>query len=665
MLVLDVPVISTVEFANNEISVSWSESMGAIRYRVEVLDNDKKSVVTHETPTPEDNQPPVCSLVLNVASLARGIDYAVHVQALSEENLATPWSESQDVLVLDSILKPAVNYSDNELGVEWKVISGVTRYKVEICDATGHVVTTNTKTLAAESQSETAALKIDVTDLEKGIQYSVRVLAQLGEERFGPPSESTEIYLLQAPEFSSVKIENDQLVSSWSATTGASGYRLEIVDDKLTTLLSDKTPVPADDQPVPLTLTVDISTLEKGKSYAVRVRSFIDDLNFSAWGEKREIQVLNVPVKPTVTFEENQFIVSWNDVTNATGYKLEILDSTNNAVKTEVTPVPAENEPVVTTLSVDNSSIEKGVSYTVRVQALIGSENAGNWSESAEVFLLAIPAVLSAEYDFLHQTIKLSWTKPAYPVEFEIQLRINKVPVPKVDVPFELSTEDTQVNATVSAAKLKLGSTYFVYVRAVHDQFQSPWSRGTEVVLRSLTPTEFARELKIEKASPDSAGRQLAGRFPQLKPQIFGISMRDGGWSKIEAATALKAAYRDLTPGALVLALLHAWPARDMVLKPVGVEAIYADDGITVNWNPVKHATGYKVQILDSDQNLVKEEETPDPAEGQPVSHSLLIDASKLTKGTTYWVQVEAFQGQNQSGEWSDLIKLLLIDIPD
>ncbi len=140
---------------------------------------------------------------------------------------------------------------------------------------------------------------------------------------------------------------------SWSAVTGADGYRIYVYDfdEKIYVTLKTVTKT-----------SYTIKNLEDGKTYKYRVKSFVNVGSDRMWAEQtREITTSTKPETPTVKVKAGtkKAALSWNSVDGADGYQVYMKAPGESYKKLITTPKT----------SYTKTSLKSGKTYKFRVRA--------------------------------------------------------------------------------------------------------------------------------------------------------------------------------------------------------------------------------------------------------------------------------------------------------
>ena len=301
-----------------------------------------------------------------IAGLTNGTEYTFEVRAVSAAGDGAPSAEmtgTPKAAAPDQVTNVVVTAGVEQLAVSWDAVSGASGYTVQWksgsqeYDATRqHVVTGGTAT------------SYTIPGLTAGTEYTVWVIATKANAEDGAPSTEMTGTPKAAPPDQvtgvSVTAEVGRLAVSWSAVSGADGYRVQWKSGSQEYDATRQYTVTDG-----ATTSYTIPSLAAGTEYTVRViatRAHAEDGAPSAemTGTPKAAapdQVTNV----VVTAEVNQLAVSWDAVSGADGYTVQWKSGSQDYDS-------GDRQHVVTGGSTTRDTIPNltaGTEYTVRVIA--------------------------------------------------------------------------------------------------------------------------------------------------------------------------------------------------------------------------------------------------------------------------------------------------------
>ncbi len=174
--------------------------------------------------------------------------------------------------------------------------------------------------------------------------------------------------------------------ANWNASTGATGYRLDVATNSgFTSFVTGY-----NDRNVSNVTTYAVSGLTAGTTYYYRVRAYNGT---GTSGNSGTITVTTVPPAPTATaassITASSFSANWNAATGATGYRLDV--ATDSIFTNFVAGYSNLNVGAPTTQPV--SGLNPATVYYYRVRACNGAGTSGNSNTVTVTTLPALPTV--------------------------------------------------------------------------------------------------------------------------------------------------------------------------------------------------------------------------------------------------------------------------------
>ena len=362
-----------VEPAIRQLEVTWSQVDDVTGYRVQWRSGaqgfdsaDREAVIDGGTTTG-----------YTIPSLEAGTEYTVQVSAVKDNAEDGPPSElatgTPAAPLPGQVAGVSVVPEVGQLTVTWSPAADATGYKVQWKSGAQEFGADREAVIAGATATE-----YTIPSLQAGTEYSVQVIAtnQDGEE--GEPSLAVDATPKTAPPEQVVNVTVDpgveQLAVSWDEVADASGYQVQwksgaqgfgaareaVIDGGTTTEYT-------------------IQSLAPGTEYTVQVtatRENADDGLPSAAVTGTPLapasgQVSGVRVAPGV----EQLTVSWNPVSEATGYQVQWRSGEDQDFATADVPGDTTEYTI--------QSLEAGTEYTVQVIAT--KENADDGAPSAAV----------------------------------------------------------------------------------------------------------------------------------------------------------------------------------------------------------------------------------------------------------------------------------------
>ena len=302
-----------------------------------------------------------------ITGLANGTTYTVRVRATHENaETAGQWSDQATgttnagppARVTGVTLTPGVE----TLTASWSAVTDVTGYKVQWKSGTQDW-DTSTRQNTATGTSHT------IQSLTSGTTHTVRVTAYNADGDGTPSLLKTGIPKDTAPaQVTGVSVmagtETEQLSVSWSAVTGASGYKVQWKSRSQSFSSSRQDTVSGGS-----TTSYTIMILTDITAYTVQVRATKTNADDGTWSNTAT-GTPNAPLPGQVTGvtlttpAASQIKVSWNSVSEATGYKVQWKSGSENFDSSKQNTVTSGT---TTTSTITGLTAE--TEYTVRVIA--------------------------------------------------------------------------------------------------------------------------------------------------------------------------------------------------------------------------------------------------------------------------------------------------------
>ncbi len=368
--------LSTSGITQTAITLDWTKSAGATGYKVQV-DNGAVTtlgdVATYEfTGLTADT-----SYTLKVVAFNSGGDSsAASVSASTLPNApAAPTG-----LSTSGITQTAIT-------LDWTKSAGATGYKVQVDNGT-------VTTLGDVATHEFTGLTADTS-------YTLKVVAfnSGGDSSAASADASTLPNAPAAPTgLSTSGITQTTITLSWTKSTGATGYKVQ-VDNGAVTTLGD-------------VATYEFTGLTADTSYTLKVVAFNSGGDSSA-ASVSESTLPNAPAAPTGLstsgITQTAITLSWTKSTGATGYKVQLDNGT-------VTTLGDVATHTFTGLTADTS-------YTLKVVAFNSGGDSSAASADASTLPNAPAAPTGLSTSGITQTaITLSWTKSTGATGYKVQV---------------------------------------------------------------------------------------------------------------------------------------------------------------------------------------------------------------------------------------------------
>ncbi len=466
--------------SSTSFTANWNDVPGAIGYQLDVSSDDFATFLSFN----------VSGLSQIVVGLTPGTLYQYRVSAFTY--LGT-WENSNVITVTTlaaSIFEPiaiaATSLSQLGFTSNWNSVSGATSYQLDI--STDNFATFlpgyNSATVTGTSQI--------VTGLTAGTsyQYRVRAITSSGTSSNSNLINVTTLSTVAAPvATAATSVSTTGFIANWNSVSGATSYQLDISTDNFTTFLTSYNSKTE-------TGTSQIVTgLTAGASYQYRVRAIASSgtsSNSNVISVTTLTSTVPAPVATTATsVSSTGFIANWNNVSGATGYRLDI--STDNFT----TFLTGYNSKIETGTFQVVTGLTSNTSYQYRVRATTSlgtSSNSNVVSVSTSPSPIAAP-VAAAASNISSTSFTANWNSVAGATGYQLDISTDNFTTFLTGYNSKIETGTTQV-----VSGLTLGATYQYRVRASNALVNSTNSN----VITTVTSTKSSQTISFNSI-PDVA----------------------------------------------------------------------------------------------------------------------------------------------------------------
>ena len=549
------------------VTVRWSLLAGADGYKVQwksgnqdFNETDRQLTVSGSTTTS------------TITGLTPGTRYRIRVIATkATADDGTPSDEVTATLKAEppgQVSGVTATGGIRVVSVKWPPLAGADGYKMQW--KSGNQDYNSRRQVPVRITSSLAKLAVTIQSLIPGTEYTMRVIATIQNADDGPPSDEVTATPKADPpgQVSGVNATGGVRIVTvmWSLLAGADGYKIQWISRGQSFNNTDRQLTVSGS-----TTTRMITGLTPGTTYRIKVRAtkrYADDgpPSNEVQGTPKAAtpgQVSGVNVTPGV----QSLTVSWNSVTNASGYKVQ-WNSGSQSYNEADRQLTVSGSTTTHTIM----GLTAGTEHTIRVIATI--QNADNGTPSDEV-----------------------------------------TATPKAATPGQVSG----VNVTPGVQSLT------VSWNSVTDAsgYKVQWNSGSQ------SYNETNRQLTV---SGSTTTRTITGLTPGTRYRI--------------RVTATRANADDSPPSSVV-------PGTPKAATPGRVSGVNVTPGVqslTVSWNSVTNADGYRVQWKSGDQSYsdqsyaaVMNQMT---VSGSTTTHTIM----GLTAGTEHTIRVIATRANAYDG---------------
>ncbi|MDR1785678.1 MAG: fibronectin type III domain-containing protein [Spirochaetaceae bacterium] len=464
------PARPTVTPASRQLTVTWTPVEDATAYEVYYgTINDSGSARKMAT------NPTAPTAI--ITALTNGTPYYVWIKAVidgtagdfSPMATATPISAASVPAVPTVTVVPTTSGTppvtvSGSLTVTWTPVAGATAYQV-------WMALSNNSALAEQRGTDiTDSLSTTITGLTDGIPYYIWVKSKnsKGTSVFGSPITGTPknpTSTLDSPVINSVTPGSGKLIVTWDAVNNATAYEVYYGSEEITGT----------------SLALGIITVSAGTSSSITytITGLTNDKQYEVWvkaknslgtgpaskkesGTPQTVPLLPPPDNVTVTPDNAKLTVSWDAVTDATGYEIWVGTTDVSSATTTIKRADA----AATATSATISSLTNFTTYYVWVRTK-SADGTGDFAASGTTGTPATvpaapgrPTVTAASGQ-----LTVSWAAVSGATDYEVWLGISS------DTSL-LSAARTGLNITGDTTKttiingLSNGILYYVWVKA-------------------------------------------------------------------------------------------------------------------------------------------------------------------------------------------------------
>jgi uncharacterized repeat protein (TIGR02543 family) len=361
-------------------SANWNASGGATGYRLDVATDSgfTNFVATY------NNRDVGNVTTYAVSGLTGGTTYYYRLRAY---NGSATSGNSNTITVTTVPAAPtataATSITATGFSGNWNAATGATGYRLDVATNSGFTSFVTGYNDRNVSNVTTYA----VSGLSASTTYYYRVRAYNGAGTSGNSGTITVTTVPAAPTATAAtSITAAGFSANWNASTGATGYRLDVATNSgFTSFVTGY-----NDRNVNNVTTYAVSGLTAGTTYYYRVRAYNGT---GTGGNSGTITVTTVPPAPTATAASSitaiGFSANWSAATGATGYRLDV--AVDSFFTNFVAGYSNLNVGAPTTQSV--SGLNPATVYYYRVRAYNGAGTSGDSNTVTVTTLPALPTV--------------------------------------------------------------------------------------------------------------------------------------------------------------------------------------------------------------------------------------------------------------------------------
>ncbi len=584
---------------DGQVTLTWATVTGAAEYYIYRADTPDGAL----TRIAEDTT--ITETTYTDTTVTNGTAYRYTIRAVnsagqspdSTEVSATPASGQTAPL---APANPVATAGDGQVTLMWDTVTGATEYRIYRADTPG-----GTRTRINENTMITAVTYTDI-ELRNGTEYryTIRAFNASGES-----PDSTEVSATPAQAQAPLAPANPvatagdgQVTLMWDTVTGATEYRIYRADTPGGTLtrINENTMITA--------VTYTDSTVTNGTAYRYTIRAF------NAGGESpdsTEVSATPVPpppaplapANPDATAGDGQVTLMWDTVTGATEYRIYRAD-TPGGTRTRI-----DENTTITATTYTDSTVTNGTAYRYTIRAV---SPGGESPDSTEVSATPVPpppaplAPANPTATAGNGQVTLMWDTVTGATEYRIY---------RADTPGGTRTridENTMITAvTYTDSTVTNGTAYRYTIRAFNAGGESPDS--TEVSATPALPAPLAPANPMATAGNGQVTLMWDTVTGAAEYRIYRANTPGGALTRIDENNTITAVtYTDMglangieyrytiravnaggeSPDSTEVSATPVLPAP---LAPANLVATAANGQVTLVWDRVAGATGYRI----------------------------------------------------------------------
>ena len=648
----------------NGFTANWNDANGATGYKLDVATNSGFGAGTfvsgyHDLDVGN-------ALTYPVTGLSAGTAYYYEIRAYNtggtSGNSGTVTSTTPGVAPRTPASVPASGIAATSFDANWAASTGATKYYIDVATNAGF-----TAMVAGWDNKDVGNVTTYLinTGLSAGTTYYYQVRAANADGTSGNSSTITLTTVPSAPvEQDAANITNSSFDAKWSASTGATGYRLDVSTDPG---FIGGTFVPGyQDLDVSNVTTFTVTGLTGGTPYYYQIRAYNAAGTSLSSGSKNPTTLADpagtVTATPATSITETSFSANWTAYGGAADYRLDVATTSGFIAGTYVAGYDKKNVGNVTTFSV--SGLTDGTTYYYRVYAWDSSpaQIAGSGTVVVETAPAAPTATAATSMGETFFTA--NWSASAGATGYYLDVATDN-PLTS----FVTGFNNTYVNnvTSYSVTGLAAGTQYYYQIRAKNGSGTSSSSVAVNTYTIPKEPTTAAASA-VQSTSfvanwAASTGATKYFLDVSTDPTCAGSYVT--GWNNADAGSGtsftvnanlatgttyyyrLRAYNSAGTSGNSTIISVTTAPAAP-ILVVSGAPA--GKTSFTATWLASTGATKYLLDVATNDGFGVG---TFVPGyENRDVGSAVSVIVNGLAEGTTYCYRVRAFNSNGTSGIW-------------
>jgi hypothetical protein len=620
VVLVDPPGDLALTYDGAQITATWTGRPGDTGYVVELTGGG----VDREQTVPGAS----VSARIPADGLPRNASYAVTVAAESGGITSRP-AAAATITLVDPPAGLHAGYAGGELTVSWTAVPGVTGYLVDVSDPAGGSVRT-------QFVPDAVTARLPADGLTRGVQYTVTVASEFGSAT-SRPSAPVPVTMADPPDGLRVSYAGGGLNATWTPVTGATGYRIVLLDPA-GAIAADQTVSSAG-------ATLPATGLSGYVTYTASVATIIGQ-TVSALSVPVPVVLVDPPGGLALAFDGTSVIATWTAIP-VTSYRVTLRDQHGTEVGSQTVAAPAA------TAAFPAGGLTRRVQYSASVSAQVGSFGSVQ-SANAYITLLDAPTGLALSYD--GTGITATWNAVAGASMYLVKM----YDPAGVNVATMFAMGEPRV--VFAAAGLAREVAYTADITVQVATLASPPSPRAAIILvdppAGLAASYTGTDIAVSWTGVGGGNSYL-------------VYLRDPGGTQIAPATAVTGTVSTHLPAAgLARAVPYTVTAATvygtitsrqsapvpvvLVDPPAGLSLNYSGTQLMVTWVPVTGATGYSATLTSGATTLQAQDVT---------TAQVVFPAAGLPRGVPVTVSVTTIAGPNRSPVATQ-IPIVLVDPP-
>jgi large repetitive protein len=648
------PVATSASSINESgFTANWNASTSATGYRLDVSTDINFGAGNFVAGYQDKDVSDVTTYT--ITGLSAGTNYYYRVRAYNASGT------SGNSGTITSLTAPAVpnplaasGINATSFDANWVASAGASGYQIDISTSAAFGAGTFVTGYQNKDVGNNTTLLVN-NYLTSGTTYYYRVRAYNAS---GISNSSGTINLTTVPPTpvvaSATTIAATSFSANWDATSGVTGYRLDVATNSgfgAGTFVTGY-----QDLDVSNVVTYSVNTnLTEGTTYYYRIRAYN---TAGTSGSSSVITVTTLTTTPTSTAATSVgasgFTANWNTLSGATGYSLDV--ATDNTFTTFVSGF--NNRDVGNVTAFDVTGLSGGVTYYYRVRAYNTGGTSGN-SNVQTIKTLSPAASASVASSITTTGFSANWTASTGATGYYLDVATDYAFASPV-AGYIAKNVGSVITSSVSG--LTAGTTYYYKITAYNASGNSAASNIISVITTPAAPSEQAAT-SITSSSFDAnwtASTGAAGYYLDVATDaaftgfVSGFSNKDVGnvitYTIPGLVNSTQYYYRirayntggtSTSSGTINLTTLSVTPSIPSVIPGSN----NATTSFSANWNASSGATGYRLDVA-TDAGFGS---FVTGFQDLNVNNVTTYSVTGLTAGTIYYYRVRAYNGSGTS----------------